>query len=150
MDLARLSSSFVVARASARLYFPNSHTSRSAGGLAVYSENPGAIHPGLLSGPWSVVRTLSTLSLISNAFATGRERNRVTAQIHPLSAGSGVTARHLFHPGFPDSGTMRDRTPSLTDESKGLTPFGLRVRHDDSTCRPAIKNADRYPAAPSP
>jgi hypothetical protein len=71
----------MVARASARLYFPSSHTARSAGGLAVYSENPGTIYPGLLSDPWSFVRTSSTLSLISNSLATGRERNRVTAQI---------------------------------------------------------------------
>jgi hypothetical protein len=49
-DLAGLSSFFVAARASARLCFPNSDTAISADRLAVYSENPGEIYPGLLSG----------------------------------------------------------------------------------------------------
>jgi hypothetical protein len=49
-ELAGLSSFFVVARASARLCFPNSDTARSADRLAVYSENPGAIYSGHLAG----------------------------------------------------------------------------------------------------
>lgn len=48
-ELAGLGSFLVVARASARLYFPKSHAARSVDRLAVYSENPGVIHPGLLS-----------------------------------------------------------------------------------------------------
>jgi hypothetical protein len=49
-ELAGSSSFFVVTMTGAGLCFPNSDTARNADRLAVYSENPGTIYPGLLSG----------------------------------------------------------------------------------------------------